>query len=252
MISKLFGGRKKSKIKDNKKEEKKYNNEIDKYMDDEHTKDRSTISLLLLGPGGSGKSTVFKQMERIYQGPIQNRILKDAAQYIRQNILEDIYDLATYNRILSASDPECELGEEAQEICTMIASLKGGHLEETSLDTELAKQILILWNDKGLQNTYRIRKRSHIMDNAPYFFENINRIADPKYKTNFEDYVRVRHRTTGIIESQFPVDGGPDSQHQWMFKVTDVGGQRTERKKFCFVFLSYQAGVHLYVYLYII
>lgn len=237
MIKRIFGkggGHKKS-VDDNKEKDQEKleeaSSEIEEKMKDLEKKQRKTISLLLLGPGGSGKSTVLKQMEKIYCGQVQNKILRDAAQYIRANILEDIHDLASQNGSLLKSHPECKLSEEAQEICDRIASLKGGQLEETTLSPDLAKHITTLWKEQGLQNTFNIRRRSHIMDNAPYFFENIDRIADPKYVTNFEDYVRVRHRTTGIIESEFEVNVENASSNQWKFKVTDVGGQRTERRK---------------------
>lgn len=228
------------------KEEKKQSLAIDAHLQDMSRKNQKTISLLLLGPGGSGKSTVLKQMEKIYRGEVQKRILKDAAQYIRQNILEDIYDLATQNAILKATHPECALNEQSQEICTRIASLKGGHLEETELTPELAREISILWNDSGLQHTYNIRRRSHIMDNSSYFFRHIERISKPEYRTNFEDYVRVRHRTTGIIESEFDVavDGG-NPNNKWKFKVTDVGGQRTERKKWLRCFSDIHAIIYV-------
>mmetsp|Transcript_4454 Transcript_4454/g.3894 ORF Transcript_4454/g.3894 Transcript_4454/m.3894 type:complete len:383 (-) Transcript_4454:91-1239(-) len=245
MMARFFG---KNKNKDNgkKKTEEKKSAEIDRYLNDLNQQNNKTISLLLLGPGGSGKSTVLKQMEKIYRGSVQNKILKDAAQYIRQNILEDIYDLATQNAILKASHPECQLSEQSQEICTRIASLKGGHLEETELTPDLAKSIMILWKDKGLQETYNIRKRSHIMDNAPYFFSNIDRISNQNYTTNFEDYVRVRHRTTGIIESEFDVNvDGNNNNNKWKFKVTDVGGQRTERKKWLRCFTDIHAIIYV-------
>jgi len=187
----------------------------------------------------------LKQMEKIYCGQVQNKILKDAAQYIRANILEDIHDLATHNGILCKSHPECKLSEEAQEICDRIAALKGGHLEETVLDPELASDVVVLWKEQGMQNTFSIRRRSHIMDNAPYFFANIDRIANPNYVTNFEDYVRVRHRTTGIIESEFDVVVENASNNGWKFKVTDVGGQRTERRKWLRCFTDIHAIIYV-------
>merc|ERR1712013_100359 len=159
---------------------------------------------------------------------------------IRANILEDIFDLASQNVLLAASHPECVLGEAAQEICARVAMLKGGHLSETELTPALAKDISRLWGDAGLQATFEIRRRRHIMDNTPYFVAAIERIADPKYtaRVQFEDYVRVRHRTTGIIESEFKVK-------EWRFKVTDVGGQRTERKKWLRCFTDIHAVIYV-------
>merc|ERR550525_1834508 len=129
MIKRIFGkggGHKKSTDDSDKNaDEKKQSAEIDSYMNAHHKKQKKTISLLLLGPGGSGKSTVLKQMEKIYCGQIKDKMLKDAAQYIRSNILEDIHDLATQNAILLEAHPECKLSDEAQTICSKIAALTG-------------------------------------------------------------------------------------------------------------------------------
>jgi len=272
MLKKLFGrGHKKSNAVDDdekehslddshghankpdKAEQKMRDKQIGQYMQSHSEAEAKTISLLLLGPGGSGKSTVLKQMEKIYRGNVSARMLKDAAQYIRQNILEDIFDLATQNQVLSASHPECQLGEAAQEVCARIAMLKGGHLSETQLTPELASAIDVLWRDAGLQATFAIRRTHHIMDNTPYFMAAMQRIAHPRYTTSFEDYVRVRHRTTGIIESSFVVDVDGDAKakrkasagSQWRFKVTDVGGQRTERKKWLRCFTDIHAVIYV-------
>jgi len=228
-----------------KAEEKARDKSISRYMQQHSLADAKTISLLLLGPGGSGKSTVLKQMEKIYRGAVSARMLKDAAHYIRCNILEDMFDLASQNQILVARGHfECQLGEAAQEICARVAMLRGGHLSETRLTPALAQQLCVLWADAGLQATFNIRRTHHIMDNTPYFMAAIARIASPKYTTSFEDYVRVRHRTTGIIESSFvlPSDvavGG------WRFRVTDVGGQRTERKKWLRCFSDIHAVIYV-------
>ncbi|KAF5879972.1 guanine nucleotide-binding protein G(o) subunit alpha-like, partial [Clarias magur] len=55
------------------------------------------------------------------------------------------------------------------------------------------------------------------------------RIMSPDYVPTETDVLRVRIRTTGVIETQFKV------QHL-VFRLYDVGGQRTERRKWisCF------------------
>ena len=83
-----------------------------------------------------------------------------------------------------------------------------------------------LWKDKALQETYNISR----MNNAPYLFmdDNLDRILDDDYNVTFEDYVRINHRTTGIIESLLSID---NYSSDWKLKITDVGGLRSERKK---------------------
>ena len=46
--------------------------------------ERRTIKLQLFGAGGSGKSTIFKQLEKIYKTDIQQYTLNNCTDYIRQ------------------------------------------------------------------------------------------------------------------------------------------------------------------------
>ncbi|KAK2819509.1 hypothetical protein Q7C36_021155 [Tachysurus vachellii] len=61
------------------------------------------------------------------------------------------------------------------------------------------------------------------------FFDNMTRIVSPDYVPTEMDVLRVRIRTTGVIETQFKVK-------HLVFRLYDVGGQRTERRKWisCF------------------
>merc|ERR1712130_89601 len=51
----------------------------------------------------------------------------------------------------------------------------------------------------------------------------------PDYIPNEQDVLRTRVPTTGIIENEFEIDGN-------QFKMFDVGGQRSERKKWIHCF----------------
>ncbi|KAJ6596193.1 G-protein alpha subunit [Mycena vulgaris] len=71
----------------------------------------------------------------------------------------------------------------------------------------------------------------YLMDSALYFFASIHRIADPTYVPSEEDVLRARAKSTAIIETRF-----------WMGDLSiymfDVGGQRSERKKWIHCFES--------------
>ena len=60
--------------------------------------------------------------------------------------------------------------------------------------------------------------------------ENLDRFCEPTWVPNDQDMLHGRLRTTGISENVF------ESKHNTRFKLTDVGGQRSERKKWiqCF------------------
>ena len=62
-----------------------------------------------------------------------------------------------------------------------------------------------------------------------YFMKHIDRIKQPDYVVTKDDMLHVRVRTSGITTDSFVINGVP-------FEVYDVGGQRTERKKWVHCF----------------
>jgi len=61
------------------------------------------------------------------------------------------------------------------------------------------------------------------------FFEKIDTLWDPKYMPTDQDIIRCRAKTTGIVETTFHL--GP-----LIYRMFDVGGQRSERKKWIHCF----------------
>ena len=59
--------------------------------------------------------------------------------------------------------------------------------------------------------------------------DNLERIAAEGYAPIDADILRARVKTTGITETEFHVDGN-------LFRMVDVGGQRSERKKWIHCF----------------
>jgi len=60
-------------------------------------------------------------------------------------------------------------------------------------------------------------------------FDSIDRISDPNFKPNDQDVLRARSRTTGIEEAVFKFE-------DMSFRLIDVGGQRSERRKWIHCF----------------
>ncbi|KAL1657539.1 putative guanine nucleotide binding alpha inhibiting 1, partial [Schizophyllum commune] len=65
----------------------------------------------------------------------------------------------------------------------------------------------------------------------PSFFAEVLRIGEPNYIPTETDVLRARAKTTSITETRFTM--GPLSIHMF-----DVGGQRSERKKWIHCFES--------------
>jgi hypothetical protein len=102
------------------------------------------------------------------------------------------------------------------------------------LSEEAAQHINTLWAQEGIQKTWTERSNFQIPDSVCYFFEDVDRLASPNFVPTHTDILRCRARTTGIVETQF-------SMHNTHFRIMDVGGQRSERKKWIHCFENVMA-----------
>ncbi|WP_411023795.1 hypothetical protein, partial [Salmonella sp. s51228] len=86
-----------------------------------------------------------------------------------------------------------------------------------------------LWDDNGFKQCSRQSHLYQLNDSAGYFFANMQRILSPNFEPNHDDVLRARVKTTGIIETAFTVG-------KITYRMVDVGGQRSERRKWiqCF------------------
>lgn len=89
---------------------------------------------------------------------------------------------------------------------------------------EYKHDIIALWRDSGVQRALLRSNEFHLLDSASYFLNAASRILQAAYEPSTQDILRSRIATTGIIETEFSVNG-------LLFRMYDVGGQRGERKK---------------------
>ena len=94
-----------------------------------------------------------------------------------------------------------------------------------------------LWNDQGLQICYSRSREYQLNDSAGYYLNDIRRISDLHYTPTVLDVLKTRVRTIGIMETQF-------MYKHLLFRMVDVGGQRSERKKWLYCF----EGVHAIIF----
>ncbi|KAI8332816.1 G-protein alpha subunit-domain-containing protein [Chlamydoabsidia padenii] len=97
------------------------------------------------------------------------------------------------------------------------------------LPKDFVEMIDYLWHHRTIQQVYRRRNEYQLNDSAAYYFEAVHRIGDPRFIPTDQDILRSRVKTTGITETTFM-----DGQH--LIRVLDVGGQRSERKKWIHCF----------------
>lgn len=86
-----------------------------------------------------------------------------------------------------------------------------------------------IWSDSGIQECYDRRREYQLTDSAKYYLSDLRRIANANYVPTEQDVLRVRVPTTGIIEYPFDLDS-------IIFRMVDVGGQRSERRKWIHCF----------------
>jgi len=100
----------------------------------------------------------------------------------------------------------------------------------TIWNNEIGNAIKILWKDKGIKDTFALGNHKYqLNETCDYFFDNIDRFLVDNYEPSIDDVLRVRVRSTGIEEATFVFD-------KMTFRVMDVGGQRSERRKWIHCF----------------
>jgi GTPase SAR1 family protein len=170
--------------------------------------------LLLLGAGESGKSTVFKQIRILNTAGYSESELQNFRYIIHRNVLDAIKILAEQVNAM-----EIELLEANEDMCDQVLLW-----DSESLNPEMAEVIAQLWEDPGMRKCYERRNEFHINENTPLFFSDVKRIGAVDYIPTTSDALNARVRTSGVVSKEFELDGHP-------YLMYDVGGQRSERRK---------------------
>lgn len=192
---------------------------IDGKMNKAEALDKKVKKLLFLGAGGSGKSTLFKQLKVIHA----RKAAGGAEQGLSVEERSSYKDLVSSN-IVSGLKALIEGIEEIDATMQGYIDYIDGLKDEESIadcDVNLLKQF---WITKQREMAWINRGPLQVQDNLLYFMKNIERISEENYIPSVDDCMNVRSRTTGIMEKKLTINQHP-------FLVVDVGGQRNERRK---------------------
>ncbi|KAJ5600687.1 hypothetical protein VI817_001815 [Penicillium citrinum] len=102
-------------------------------------------------------------------------------------------------------------------------------LDRLPLDTAIGDAMKDLWQDSGVQIAIRLSRSLPFHDTMLYFYDAIDRIFAPGWIPEDQDILRTRLKTTGISEAHFNIG-------QMTWRMIDVGGQRSERRKWIHCF----------------
>ncbi|ODV71509.1 guanine nucleotide-binding protein subunit alpha [Cyberlindnera jadinii NRRL Y-1542] len=185
--------------------------------------------VLLLGTGESGKSTILQQLRILHSNGFTEQELIDFKPFIFSNIVSSAKDLvaaySTFNVKLDEDD-EWLSEQDLEDISQSSAPMD----PNASFDPKLAKQIIKLWKSQSTLKLLREHRQDfYMMDSASYFFGELERISQPGFIPNDTDVIRTRKKTSGIFDLKFELDG-------LKLHIFDVGGQRSERKKWIYCF----------------
>ncbi|KAM9137689.1 guanine nucleotide-binding protein subunit alpha-14 [Pangshura tecta] len=214
------------------KESQRISAEIERQLRRDKRDARRELKLLLLGTGESGKSTFIKQMRIIHGSGYTDEDRKSFTRLVYQNIFTAIQAMIRAMDTLKIPYTSEQNKENAQ----LIREVEVDRV--TVLERKQVEAIKKLWADPGIQECYDRRREYQLSDSAKYYLTDIDRIALPSFVPTQQDILRVRVPTTGIIEYPFDLEN-------IIFRMVDVGGQRSERRKWIHCFESVTSIIFL-------
>ncbi|KAF7488704.1 Guanine nucleotide-binding protein G(o) subunit alpha [Sarcoptes scabiei] len=178
------------------------------------------IKILILGTGESGKSTLVKQLKIIHQDGYTVDEMLEFRPIILDNLVSSMKYVVTGMRLLGINFEFQHNLKLAKELVLTSQYFDENHVLFPNLDFA----VKTLWKDKGVNEAVLRGFEYELNDSAQYYFENMDRITEIKYVPTTTDIVKSRIRTIGVVETEFKV-------HKSIIRMFDVGGQRSERRK---------------------
>ncbi|KAL1924713.1 uncharacterized protein VTP21DRAFT_4367 [Calcarisporiella thermophila] len=214
-------------------EGRRRNEEIENQLKRDRMQMRNEVKLLLLGAGESGKSTILKQMKLIHDGGYSNDERESFKEIIFSNTVQSMRVILEAMETMGISLASDISKHHAGVILGMPTQI-----ESDQLPAEVGVAIRELWRDEGVQACFRRSREYQLNDSAKYYFDAIDRISAPNYFPTDQDVLRSRVKTTGITETTFHIG-------DLTYRMFDVGGQRSERKKWIHCFENVTAIIFL-------
>ncbi|XP_043078683.1 guanine nucleotide binding protein (G protein) alpha v1 isoform X2 [Puntigrus tetrazona] len=214
-----------SEVTEEGKKAKIHSSQIDRDLYEYAKTEMNVVKILMLGAAESGKSTLVKQMKIIHSHGFTKQELASFKPAVLDNLLTSMKFVLHGMGVLRINLSNSKNKVHAHSVLSCGRCFD----EDQMLFPFIGHALCCLWADQGVRSAAARGYEYELNDSALYFFENMGRIIDPDYMPTETDVLRVRLRTTGVIETQFKVK-------HLVFRMYDVGGQRTERRKWisCF------------------
>jgi GTPase SAR1 family protein len=245
--------------------------DIDDAQEHARRQDEDKVKLLLLGTGESGKSTISKQFRILYGSEKSDEDLRMYGVIVRSNILTAVRKLCMLTRQMGHErliDEESTkaTAQNREDVCGMTVREAYDQLMSHLVDNnaltpfpdipqEQAEQdwvgksvwagvqannnarlflqhveaIRVLWQSNTIRDVWMNRAKANINDSHKDFLDDLTRVSSSEYIPSEADILISRVRTTQVTIERYLIEGIE-------FEVYDVGGQRSERRKWvdCF------------------
>lgn len=189
------------------------------------------VKILLLGSGESGKSTIVKQMKILHQNGYTTDELLEYRPFIHKNIMDCIKQIVNAILEIEPGLVNDDNGIVSLRDVDAILEYEVNINANDTFDQAIAGKIAEIYSKPQVKEFIRYHQGSfYLIDSSSYFLSNLERITQPDYIPTNNDVLRTRKKTSGIYDFKFQMGSGLNVQ------MYDVGGQRSERKKWIHCF----------------
>uniref|UniRef100_A0A8C9V388 Adenylate cyclase-inhibiting G alpha protein n=1 Tax=Scleropages formosus TaxID=113540 RepID=A0A8C9V388_SCLFO len=195
---------------------------IDRNLREDGEKASREVKLLLLGEWREARAPACLPI--IHEDGYSEDECKQYKVVVYSNTIQSIIAIIRAMGRLKVDFGDPARADDARQLFVL-----AGTAEEGLMTAELAGVIKRLWTDPGVQSCFLRSREYQLNDSASYYLNDLDRISQPNYIPTQQDVLRTRVKTTGIVETHFTFK-------ELYFKMFDVGGQRSERKKWIHCF----------------
>eukprot|EP01129_Flabellula_baltica_P015231 TRINITY_DN7599_c0_g1_i1.p1 TRINITY_DN7599_c0_g1~~TRINITY_DN7599_c0_g1_i1.p1 ORF type:complete len:301 (-),score=55.05 TRINITY_DN7599_c0_g1_i1:195-1097(-) len=191
------------------------------------------IKVLLLGSGESGKSTFFKQIQLNFLSGFSDEEYLAYREIILSNILFCMSSLVEATDELGHYEIDSDLFDEAWKLPYLDP-------DEFSL-TDYYDIFVALLEDTAIKDAIENNNEFYLLDSYSYYFDQLERISSPDWVPSDQDILFSRVKTSGISEIYL------NYEERASFTFIDVGGQRSERRKWMVLFKDQVSAIIFFV-----
>jgi GTPase SAR1 family protein len=202
---------------------------IDDDMKRNQKENRMAMKILLLGTGDAGKSTFARQLAHAHN-KMTAATIATFVPVLRENALGGAQQVIHCAQTWKVNLPqEIATSVEAISAAPQLSPTIATHIETFFANPQIKKLVDRRGDEMQIQGG---------VEGVKYYFENCKRFAADDFVPTFDDILKARRKTSGVLETVFEHDGTT-------FTLVDVGGQRSERKKWLHCFSTVTAVIFL-------